>query len=75
METNAWRSKLWSFSICLRASATILLYWIAFVQRRAKFFQMRDDDELSERPWGYENCFHVADSFPEFIGKMRRNSL
>ena len=36
-----------------------------------KFFQMRDDDELPERPWGYENCFHVADSFPEFIGKMR----
>jgi hypothetical protein len=35
------------------------------------FFPMRDAGELLERPWGYENCYHVADSFTEFMEKMR----
>jgi hypothetical protein len=34
------------------------------------FFRLRDGDELPPRPWGYENCYHVADSFTEFVGKM-----
>jgi hypothetical protein len=36
-----------------------------------EFFRMRDADVLPERPWGYENCYHVADSFTEFLSKMR----
>jgi hypothetical protein len=36
-----------------------------------EFFRMRDADELVERPWGYENCYHVADSFIGFLEKMR----
>lgn len=36
-----------------------------------EFFRMRDDGELPPRPWGYENCYHVADSFGEFLEKMR----
>ncbi|MEN6493363.1 MAG: SMI1/KNR4 family protein [Thermoguttaceae bacterium] len=35
-----------------------------------EFFRLRDADELPERPWGYENCYHVADSFSEFVGKL-----
>jgi SMI1-KNR4 cell-wall len=35
-----------------------------------EFFRLRDADELPERPWGYENCYHVADSFAEFLHKM-----
>lgn len=35
-----------------------------------EFFRLRDANELPERPWGYENCYHVADSFAEFLGKM-----
>jgi hypothetical protein len=35
-----------------------------------EFFRLRDADELPERPWGYENCYHVADSFGEFLHKM-----
>jgi hypothetical protein len=34
------------------------------------FFRLRDAHELPERPWGYENCYHVADSFEEFVSKM-----
>lgn len=36
-----------------------------------EFFRMRDTDELPDRPWGYDHCYHVADSFPEFIAKTR----
>jgi hypothetical protein len=35
-----------------------------------EFFRLRDADDLPERPWGYDNCYHVADSFEEFIGKL-----
>jgi hypothetical protein len=35
-----------------------------------EFFRLRDANELSERPWGYENCYHVADSFSEFLSKL-----
>lgn len=34
------------------------------------FFELRESDELPERPWGYENCYHVADSFDEFLSKL-----
>ncbi len=36
-----------------------------------EFFRLRDADELPERAWGYDNCYHVADSFTEFVSKMR----
>ena len=36
-----------------------------------EFFRMRDADELPERPWGYENCYHIADSFAEFLRKIQ----
>jgi hypothetical protein len=36
-----------------------------------EFFRLRDADELPSRPWGYENCYHIADSFEEFLGKLR----
>jgi SMI1/KNR4 family protein SUKH-1 len=35
-----------------------------------EFFRMRDANKLPERPRGYENCYHVADSFSEFLSKM-----
>jgi hypothetical protein len=35
-----------------------------------EFFRMRDADDLPTRPWGYENCYHVADSFSSFIAKL-----
>jgi hypothetical protein len=35
-----------------------------------EFFRLRDADQLPPRPWGYENCYHLADSFTEFLGKM-----
>jgi hypothetical protein len=35
-----------------------------------EFFRLRDADQLPERPWGYENCYHMADSFSEFLNKM-----
>jgi hypothetical protein len=37
-----------------------------------EFFRLRDAEELPERPWGYDHCYHVADSFNEFLGKLRR---
>lgn len=36
-----------------------------------EFYRMRDADELPQRPWGYENCYLVADSFTEFLAKIR----
>jgi hypothetical protein len=36
-----------------------------------EFFRLRDADELPERPWGYENCYHLADSFTEFVANMQ----
>lgn len=35
-----------------------------------EFFQMRDEDELPERPWGYENCYLIAESFDHFLAKL-----
>ena len=35
-----------------------------------EFFRQRDEDELPERPWGYENCYHVANSFTQFLSKL-----
>jgi hypothetical protein len=35
-----------------------------------EFFRMRDAGELPERPWGYENCYHLADSFSDFLSKL-----
>ena len=35
-----------------------------------EWFKMRDSEQLPPRPWGYENCYHVADSFSEFIAKL-----
>ena len=39
-----------------------------------EFFRRRDNDELSERPWGYENCYHVANSFDAFLSKLHVNT-
>lgn len=36
-----------------------------------EFFRLRDTDKLPSRPWGYENCYHVADSFTMFLSKMK----
>lgn len=36
-----------------------------------EFFRLRDSNELPERPWGYENCYHVADTFKQFLGKLQ----
>ncbi len=37
-----------------------------------EFFRLRDADGLPPRPWGYENCYHIANSFAEFLGKLSR---
>ena len=37
-----------------------------------EFFELRDNDELPNRPWGYENCYHIAESFTEFLSKLHR---
>lgn len=36
-----------------------------------EFYRMRDADELPQRPWGYENCYHVANSFSAFLTALR----
>lgn len=36
-----------------------------------KFFRLRDGAELPERPWGYDKCYHIADSFTKFLSKLR----
>ncbi len=35
-----------------------------------EFFRLRDAGDLPERPWGYENCYHIADSFAEFLSNL-----
>ncbi|MBU6173076.1 MAG: SMI1/KNR4 family protein [Planctomycetes bacterium] len=35
-----------------------------------EFFKMRDNDELPERPWGYENCYLIAEDFDEYLSKL-----
>jgi hypothetical protein len=35
-----------------------------------EFFRKRDNDELPERPWGYDNCYHIAESFNKFLDKL-----
>ena len=35
------------------------------------FFRRRDADELPRRPWGYENCYRMADSFTQFLERLR----
>lgn len=37
-----------------------------------EFFRLRDANELPDRPWGFDNCYHIADSFSEFLSKMRQ---
>lgn len=32
-----------------------------------EFYRLRDEDELPSKPCGYENCYHVADTFTDFI--------
>lgn len=39
-----------------------------------EFYRIRDAEELPQRPWGYENCYHVASSFSTFLGALRSNS-
>lgn len=35
-----------------------------------EFFRLRDTDQLPSRPWGYENCYHLADSFNQYLEKL-----
>lgn len=35
------------------------------------FFRQRDAGELPRRPWGYTNCYHIADSFSEYLSKLK----
>lgn len=35
-----------------------------------EFFRLRDNEELPERPWGYENCYEVADNFNDFLDRL-----
>ncbi len=37
-----------------------------------EFFRLLESGELPDGPWGYENCYHVADSFDEFLSKLHR---
>ena len=39
-----------------------------------EFFRMRDSGQLPERPWGYENCYLIAESFDEYMSKLHRAS-
>jgi len=38
-----------------------------------EFFRLRDAGELPERPWGYENSYHVADSFSDLLERLDTN--
>lgn len=49
-----------------------ILQWPHLADSVKDFFRMRDADQLPERPWGYENCYHVADSFTEFLSKLHK---
>jgi hypothetical protein len=35
-----------------------------------KFFADRDSGELLQRPWGYENCYLIAESFSMFASSL-----
>lgn len=35
-----------------------------------EFFRMRDEDDLPIRPWGYENCYLIAENFDVFLKKL-----
>ncbi|UUO06182.1 SMI1/KNR4 family protein [Blastopirellula sp. J2-11] len=35
-----------------------------------EFFHLRDGDGLPVRPWGYENCYEIADSLDEFLDML-----
>ncbi len=35
-----------------------------------EFFRMRDNNALPNRPWGYENLYHVATSFDDLLSKL-----
>lgn len=37
-----------------------------------EFFRLRDAEELPYRPWGYENCYEVADNFDDFLDRLER---
>ena len=37
----------------------------------ARFFELRDSDGLPEKPWGYDNAYHVANSFKDFVLKLK----
>lgn len=39
-----------------------------------EFFQLRDNDELPQRPWGYENCYLIANSFDDYLSKLHHAS-
>jgi hypothetical protein len=36
-----------------------------------EFFRQRDAGELPGRPWGYDNCYAMADSFTDFLARLR----
>lgn len=36
-----------------------------------EFFRQRDAGELPGRPWGYDNCYAMAESFTEFLARLR----
>ncbi len=48
-----------------------LAQWTALDVTVAEFFRLRDEGRLVPKPWGYENCYHVADSFAEFVGRLK----
>jgi hypothetical protein len=35
-----------------------------------EFYRLWNSGELGEKPWGYDHCYHVADSFEEFLAKI-----
>lgn len=37
----------------------------------AEFYRLKAADELPPRPWGYENCYHVADTFRAYLLKLQ----
>jgi SMI1 / KNR4 family (SUKH-1) len=36
-----------------------------------EFFRLRDADKRPERPCGYDNCYAMAESFADFVARLR----
>ncbi|WP_166442557.1 SMI1/KNR4 family protein [Phragmitibacter flavus] len=40
-----------------------------------EFYRLRDEDQLPPRPCGYDNCYHITDSFANFLKALQSSTI